>query len=61
MYKLNDFLCKKCNHVTELLLDDKKPEVPSCEKCNSLEVEKVLTMGTGDKTHVSWSKWRASL
>jgi putative FmdB family regulatory protein len=62
MYKVTDFICKACDHITEYLVDTNKPDdKPVCEKCSSTSVEAVLTLGTGKKTHPSWSSWRVSV
>lgn len=67
-WRIEDFKCKNCGHVQELLFDTKKDEGKSfeelgliCEKCNSSKWERTISAGTGDKTHISWKKWRMNL
>jgi putative FmdB family regulatory protein len=57
-FKVDDFKCKKCEHVQEILYKTKEEIKTICEECGHDEMEKILSVGTGDKTHVSWSKWR---
>jgi len=59
-FRIQDFKCTECKHVTEILLDsrDENQEI-KCEKCGSDKLNKILSAGTGKGGHVSWSKWRA--
>ena len=57
-FKLDDFKCTKCDHVQEILHNTAKDLVTVCEKCGHNEMVKILSAGTGNKTHISWSKWR---
>lgn len=59
-YRLDDWKCLECDAVSEQLTDSKDPE-PVCPHCNSKKLEKMITNGTGDKTHFSWGKWKASV
>lgn len=63
MLKIDDYECKDCLHITEILVDSQKPlELQlKCNKCNSSNLVKVLSTGTGNKTHQSWSKWRTNV
>lgn len=58
MFKLQDFECQDCNHITEILQDSTDKDIPVCEECKSINLKPVLGTGTGKKSHVSWSKWR---
>lgn len=61
-FKIQDFECKDCGEVTEILLDSRDPEQKvECAKCQSTNVSPILSPGTGNKTHISWSKWRVSV
>ena len=57
-FKLEDFVCKDCQHTFEILLDSREPEQVKCVECGSINCEKVLGQGTGNKTHGSWARWR---
>ena len=59
-FKLEDFECKDCKKITEILLDSTDEEqVIECEDCGSSNMEKKISVGTGPGGHISWSKWRA--
>lgn len=59
-YKAQDFKCNDCGVVFEELLNtsDEEPAPTCCPECNSTNTEKTLGVGTGSKTHGSWSRWR---
>lgn len=56
-FKLQDLKCSDCGHSAEYLVDSN--EQTKCQHCGSDKLTTELTAGTGNKTHISWSKWRA--
>jgi ribosomal protein S27E len=61
-FKLQDFKCKDCEHVTEIFLDSRiENQEIECEECKSKNLEPIISAGTGNKSHVSWAKWRTSV
>lgn len=62
-FKMDDFKCEDCGKVTEFLVDTKlslKEQGLKCE-CGSTNLTKIIGVGTGNKQHFSWAKWRADL
>ncbi len=60
-FRMQDFICKDCGMVSEILLDKRsnaEPETPQCEHCDSANVEPVLSISDSKGGHISWSKWR---
>ena len=61
-FKLQDFECKDCQAVTEILIDKNKTDQEiKCEKCSSLNMEPILSAGSANHIHVSWSTWRVNV
>jgi len=57
--KIDDFKCRKCNHVSEIFINTSDQEdKPVCEECGSTDVEKILSVGSANDKHLSWAKWR---
>jgi Zn finger protein HypA/HybF involved in hydrogenase expression len=61
-FKLKDFKCKDCEHITEVLVDSKEPDEKfKCEKCQSENMEAIdISIGSGKGQHFSWASWRVS-
>jgi len=57
-FKMEDFQCEDCGHITEHLVDSNEEEEFQCEECNSSKLKKVLGVSTGKGGHASWAKWR---
>jgi hypothetical protein len=62
-FRMQDFRCNDCKAIFEVLLDSRKANEKgeihvTCEICESNNVEHIITAGTGNKSHVSWSSWR---
>ena len=55
MFRVDDYVCKDCNHKEELLLA--KDEKPKCSNCGSENVERVIAISVGNNKHGSWSRW----
>lgn len=61
-FKIQDYECSDCQHVTEMFLDSQNPEqVLMCDKCKSVNVKPIVSVGQGKGPHLSWSSWRADL
>lgn len=58
-FRLEDFKCTDCGHVTEVLFNTTEEQEIICEECGSKNLQKILSIGSGKGGHVSWSKWRA--
>lgn len=56
-FRIDDFECEKCKHVQEILYKTGELETV-CEECKHTVMNKVLSIGKGKGSHVSWSKWR---
>ncbi len=60
-FKATDLKClnKKCGNVWEELIDSRNPDEKfTCPKCQKTKYEAVgISLGTGSKKHISWSKW----
>jgi len=59
-FRLQDFECEDCEHLTEFLLDSKvenEEETLVCEECGSGNLKRKLTVGSGKGGHLSWSTW----
>jgi len=61
-FKIQDYKCEDCSHVTEIL-EDSKDENPSyeCEKCKSKNLTKAISVGNGKGSNSTWSAWRAGM
>ncbi len=58
MIRIDDYECKDCGHTQEVFTNTSSEDKPVCEKCKSINLQKVLAVGTGSKTHSSWGKWK---
>lgn len=59
-FRTQDFKCQDCNSITEILLDTNKPDDDQveCKDCKSKKMERIISVGTGKGSNVTWSKWR---